>query len=120
MVRAATLTLRFLLELGLLAALAFWGFTVGDGVTSIVLGIGAPLLAAVIWSLFVAPKARYPVGLPVRVLIELVLFGAAAGALAAAGQPALGLAFAVLAVLTSVVNAAQEGQERRRTGIEPA
>jgi hypothetical protein len=30
--RGATLTVRFLRELAMLAALAYWGFTVGDGV----------------------------------------------------------------------------------------
>jgi hypothetical protein len=31
----------------MLAALAYWGFTVGAGAW--VLGVGAPLLAAVVW-----------------------------------------------------------------------
>ena len=30
--RGVTLTVRFLRELAMLAALAYWGFTVGDGV----------------------------------------------------------------------------------------
>jgi hypothetical protein len=33
----------------MLAALAYWGFTVGDGAGAWVLGVGAPLLAAVVW-----------------------------------------------------------------------
>jgi Protein of unknown function (DUF2568) len=46
--RGVTLTLRFLCELAMLATLAYWGFTVGDGVGAWVLGVGAPLLAAVV------------------------------------------------------------------------
>src|SRR5689334_23481657 len=59
---AANLGLRFLLELCMLAALGYWGFQAGDGpVLKIVLGLGAPLLAAVVWGLFIAPRAIRPV-----------------------------------------------------------
>jgi hypothetical protein len=36
-----TLTVRFLCELAMLAALAFWGFVVGDGLGAVVLGVAA-------------------------------------------------------------------------------
>jgi hypothetical protein len=42
--RGGTLTVRFLCELAMLAALAYWGFSVGAGVGAWVLGLGAPLL----------------------------------------------------------------------------
>jgi Protein of unknown function (DUF2568) len=106
--RAITLTVRFLVELALLAALAFWGFVAGSGVMAFVLGIGAPAFAAIVWGLFIAPRARYPVALPVRVLIEVALFALAAVGLAASGRALLGIGFGVLAVSTSVLNAAQE------------
>ena len=79
-------TRTVLCELAMLAALAYWGFRVGDGVGAWVLGIGAPLLAAVVGGALVAPKARWPVPIPTWVVIELVLFGAAAGALGVASQ----------------------------------
>jgi hypothetical protein len=62
--RGSTLAVRFLCELSMLAALAFWGFQVGDGVGAWMLGIGAPLLAAAVWGAFVAPKA--PTGMTSR------------------------------------------------------
>jgi hypothetical protein len=110
--RGITLTVRFLCELAMLAALAYWGFRVGDGVGAWVLGICAPLLAAVVWGAWVAPKARWPVPIPTRVLLELILFGAAAGALAIAGQPLLAVVLGVAALATSLLNAWQEGQAR--------
>jgi hypothetical protein len=85
--RGVTLTARFLCELAMLAALAFWGYVAGDGVWAWLLGILAPVVAAVIWGTFVAPRAKLPVPAPVRVAIELALYGAAAAGLAAAGQP---------------------------------
>jgi hypothetical protein len=115
--RGVTLTVRFLCELAMLAALAYWGFTVGDGVGAWVLGVGAPLLAAVVWGAWVAPKARWPVPIPARVVIELALFGTATGALAIAGQPLAAVVMGVAALATSLLNAAQERQASDRPPI---
>jgi hypothetical protein len=109
--RGVTLTVRFLCELALLAALAFWGFGAADGPGGWLLGIGAPLLAAVVWGAVVAPRARWPVPGRVRVAIELVLFALAAAALAAAGEPLAAVVLAVLGVATSLLNEAQERAE---------
>jgi hypothetical protein len=106
--RGVTLTVRFLCELALLAALAYWGFHAGDGVGAWLLGLGAPLLAAGVWGAFVAPRARWPVAIPARVALELVLFAAAAVGLAVAGQPVLAVVLGVVALATSLLNASQE------------
>ena len=69
----ANLTLAFALELCALAALGYWGFSVGGGPgAKAVLGIGAPLCAAVLWGLFAAPRAPVSVpllGLGTRLLV---------------------------------------------------
>jgi hypothetical protein len=71
-------------------------------VLSVVLGLGAPLAAAVVWGLVVSPKARY--GSPLRqALGEAAVFGAAVIALADADQPVLALVFALLAVVDGVL-----------------
>ena len=110
--RGATLTARFLCELAMLAALAFWGYVVGEGPWAWLLGVGAPALAAVVWGTFVAPRAKVPVPAPVRVAIELVLFAAAAAGLAAAGQPVAAVVLGVAGLVTSLLNDLQE----RRAG----
>jgi hypothetical protein len=57
LIKSVNLALRFLLELCALAALAYWGFQLGKGlIAKIGLGIGAPLLAAVVWATLVAPQ----------------------------------------------------------------
>jgi hypothetical protein len=112
--RGVTLTVRFLCELAMLAALAYWGFRVGDGIGAWVLGVGAPLLAAVVWGAWVAPKARWPVPIPTRVAIEVVLFGAGTAALAVAGQPMLAVVLGIAALATSLLNALQERQAGHR------
>ena len=106
--RGATLTARFLCELAMLAALAFWGYVVGDGVWAWLLGLAAPAVAAVVWGTFVAPRAKLPVPAPVRVAVELVLFAAAAAGLAAAGQPVAAVVLGVAGLVTSLLNDLQE------------
>ena len=110
--RGATLTARFLCELAMLAALAFWGYVVGDGVWAWLLGLATPAVAAVVWGTFVAPRAKVPVPAPVRVSIELVLFAAAAAGLAAAGQPVAAAVLGAAGLVTSLLNGLQE----RRAG----
>jgi Protein of unknown function (DUF2568) len=96
-VRALNDVLRFALELCALAALAVWGFETTDGAAQWLLGLGAPLVFAVVWGVYMSPKAVRPiVGDPSRVLAELLLFGLAVAALAAAGHGALAVAFGVL------------------------
>jgi hypothetical protein len=99
---ALTLLVRFLLELCLLAALGWWGFETAGWA----LGLGAPLAAAVVWGLFIAPKARYPVSIAVWVGLQVILFGLAALALASAASTALALVFAVVVVLHGAAMAA--------------
>ncbi|WP_236795946.1 YrdB family protein [Amycolatopsis sp. GM8] len=105
--------LAFLLELLALAALAYWGFATGDGTTwKIVLGVGAPVLAAVVWGLFAAPRATF--GLPIAgiLVVKAIVFGAAVAALVVTGNPVLAVIFAVLVVAnTTYVTATR----RRRT-----
>jgi hypothetical protein len=102
--RGSVLMLRFVCELGMLAALMYWGFHVGEGAWGFVLGIGAPALAALVWGRFVAPRAKRPVQLIVRLSIEIDLFTVSAIALAFAGQLELALVLGVLGVGMSVAN----------------
>jgi hypothetical protein len=89
-VKELNLGVRFLLELCLLAALAYVGLQV-----NVVLAIMAPLAAAVVWGLLVSPKA--PVSLPTVawVAVQIVLFGVAVVGLVLAGNAALGVAFGI-------------------------
>lgn len=99
----ANLTVAFLLELCALAALGYWGLRTGSGpVARSALAVGAPLLAAVLWGLFAAPGA--PVSVPLAsVVVQLLVFGAAATALYATGRHTLAVTFAVLVVANSIL-----------------
>ncbi len=101
--QAAALALRFLLELAALAALAWWGFSAGDGLWAVVLGIVAPLAGVAVWGTLAAPKGRFEGRDPQRLVGEAVVFGAAVAALAALGRTWLAVAFAALAVVQGVL-----------------
>jgi hypothetical protein len=103
-IKVANLGLAFLLELCALAAFAFWGYQTGQGIPmKIGLAIGAPLLVAVLWGLFEAPRATFPLPQPWRTLFALVVFGCAAAALYTTGQNTLAWVFAVAVALNQVL-----------------
>ena len=105
LVASSNLALRFVLEIGALAALGYSGFQADRGVVPrIVAGVGAPLLAAVLWSVFVAPAAETRLPDPWRLIPEFTVFGSAAAGLALAGHPTLGGAFATVTIVNSVLD----------------
>jgi hypothetical protein len=96
----ANIALRFLLELWILAALGYWGFQTGRGtIIRISLGLGAPLLAAVFWGVFIAPGSDMQVSEPLRLALEVVVFGSAAAVLYATNHARLAWALVAIGVI---------------------
>lgn len=104
-VKNINMGLSFLLELCMLAAFAYWGIHTGQGVAmKILLGVGAPLLAAIFWGLFMAPKATMQVHNPLYMIFKAILFGLAVVALAFADRPTLAWALGILFVINSCID----------------
>jgi hypothetical protein len=101
--RVANDGFRFLLELGLLASLAYWGWSEDGSLMRWILALGAPLLAAAVWGRFLAPRSPRRLRDPGRLLAEVILFGSAAGALVGAGRETWGVVFAGLVALHLVL-----------------
>jgi len=96
--------LRFALELAALAALSYWGFHTGrSALADIVLGIGAPLLAAVVWGVWAAPRSARRRRGAALLAVQMAVFAAAATGLAAAGQTVLAVAFALVVAVNTVL-----------------
>ena len=103
-IKYANLALRFLLELCALAAIGLWGFQIGQGtLMKFGLGIGAPLLAAVVWGAFVSPRAAVPVPLAVWLLLQALIFGLAIAGLIATGHQTLAWIFVLAVVINSIL-----------------
>jgi hypothetical protein len=96
----AALTIRFVVELLGIAAVAYWGWQTGpEGIGRVLLALGAATALIVVWAFVVAPKADNPLSQQVRDIIGTVLLLVAAGGLAVAGQPTLGAAFSAVIVI---------------------
>jgi hypothetical protein len=98
------LTVAFLAELAALAALAVWGWSVGESTGGrVFLAVAAPAVAAVLWGVLAAPRA--PVRVPaLTLLVKVVVFGSAVLALVALGSPWLAVALAAAALLSSLLS----------------
>jgi hypothetical protein len=102
--QSANLLVRFLLELSALAALGYWGYNSASTVFGkLALGLGAPLLAAIVWGVFVSPKAAIPLSTPLWLLVQLGVFGAAIVALVVSGHPSLGWTLGLTVVLNGAL-----------------
>lgn len=95
--------LAFVCELFAFGSLAFWGFVAWAMPWNIVVGIGAPLAAILVWALFVSPRAVFAVHPFVRAFVELMVYASATMAWWSLGQPWIGLVFGVVAVAVGLV-----------------
>ncbi|MER6633075.1 YrdB family protein [Streptomyces sp. NPDC000987] len=102
--KAANLGVLFLIELGALAAVGYWGFT-RDVAAPLawLLGLGAPALLIVVWGRFGSRKAPHATHGAVRVGFELLWFGAGVAALLAAGAAAWAIAFALVCAVSKTL-----------------
>ncbi|KAA9145833.1 YrdB family protein [Microbacterium lushaniae] len=90
---------------GLIAfgTLALWGFTGWPFPWNLVFGIGAPVVAILVWALFVSPRAVLAVHPFVRAVVELLVYLSATIAWWSMGQPWIGLGYGVVAVVFGLV-----------------
>jgi Protein of unknown function (DUF2568) len=101
--KSGNLILRFLLELCVLAALAYWGPTTHLRLPArIAVAIGLPLIVAAVWALVVSPGARIDLG-PLRLVIEVVIFAAGVAALLLRERILLGVLLAVVYVVNKIL-----------------
>jgi hypothetical protein len=94
----------FGLELVVLGVLSAWGVSVGHGVAgSILIGIAAPALAAAVWGLFAAPRARFVLPPAAIVAVKAAVFAVAVAALAVLGYPEWAAVLAVVLAANTTV-----------------
>ncbi|UCF96612.1 MAG: YrdB family protein [Spirochaetaceae bacterium] len=100
------LVLRFMLELAALFSLGYWGWSEHTGPLRFILVVAVPLAAAGIWGIFSTPgdrsrssKSIVPTPGILRLVLELLLFGAAIWALYTADRRIVALIYAGIIVL---------------------
>jgi hypothetical protein len=104
LLRTTNLVLRFALEVGALAASGYWGATISSGVLGrTTAAVCLPIVIALFWAAFVAPKAWMPTGPLGRAGLGLIVFVGAAALLINRQHVALGTVYGTLAVISSLV-----------------
>jgi hypothetical protein len=102
--RIINLGVRFFLELAALAAFGYWGATLrASGALRAGLAIVLPLAVAILWGLFISPKARYSTGRPGQVGLGLIVFLVAALLLHDRSHVTMAAVFAATAVVSSAL-----------------
>ena len=95
---------RFLLELFLLAAVGYWGFkTQSSWLLKILCGIGLPVLIAVLWGMFIAPKAIRPLRGASYLIVELTLLAFGSVALFASEKSTLGWVYTIILIVNKIL-----------------
>ena len=98
------LAVRFLLELCMLVAVGYWGFkTQSSWFMRIIFGIGLPVLIAVLWGTFLAPKATRPLSGASFLTLELILISTGAFALFSSGKPTLGWIYTIILIVNKIL-----------------
>jgi hypothetical protein len=101
--------LRFVLELGGIVALGYWGVHASkDLPVQVVLAVGAPAALILVWALFVAPRAVYPMPRVAQAIAGGLLLAVAAVAVVIAGQPLVGLVYGGLVAIDTAALALAE------------
>jgi len=100
--------IRFVLELFAIVSLGLWGFLAWPLPWNILIGIGAPAIAILLWALFRSPRAVLHVDPFVKAVVEIVVMGSAAFAWWSLGQPVVAIVFAVVATVSGVLNGRRE------------
>ena len=102
--RAINDAIRFLIELCMLAAFAYWGSRVsGSTAVNVLVAIAAPLAAATVWGIWLAPRSERQLSSSCRLPLELILFGLATVALIAADAGTAAIVFAVVAAINTTL-----------------
>ena len=102
--KGLNLLVRFLLELCMLASVAYWGFTTHSSwTTKMFFGIGLPILLAVIWGYFMAPRSTHRLSGISFTVLDFILLGSGAVALYASGQTTLAWIYTVVLVISEIL-----------------
>jgi hypothetical protein len=93
--------LVFFVELGMLVSLGYAGFHMGKSIlVKYLLAIVLPLITAVIWGIWEAPRSPYRLYQPFRSLLAMFLFLLAAFLLYTTGKKEIAIIFGITALVT--------------------
>ena len=103
-IKGANLLVAFLIELAMLAAFAYGGWVGPEPMwLKVVLAVGLPALAIVLWAVWAAPKAgKRRLNEPALSIFKVLIFAAATFVLWASGQGTFAVVFGLLAAVNII------------------
>jgi len=108
---------RGLVMLAAVVAYGLWGFLTWPlPLPGVIIGIGAPVLAVVLWALFVSPRSVVATDLYGQSLVELLIIAGAVFALIWLGLPIAAIVYGLVGVVAGFLHgrAALRRQQRER------
>ena len=90
----------FFMEIAMLVAMGYWGFSMHAGAAAWLWGVGTPLIAVLLWSVWAAPRSNRRLKMPYRALFTAVFFSLGAFLLYLAHQ----WAYAIIIFIVSMVS----------------
>ncbi|MGW1466422.1 YrdB family protein [Streptomyces sp. NPDC002308] len=117
-VRTVNELLAFIVEVVAIVAFARWGWHAsGNTVLRIVLAVGLPAVAAVVWGMFASPKARFTLPVAGVVAVKMLVFACAVAALYDLDGSKSALSYAaVVAANTALLTMDRRARARARQG----
>lgn len=104
LLKTLNLALAFFLELFMLYAIGYWGFTLKqDTLIRWATGIGLPLLITMVWGVFLAPKSIVISPFAVKMTGKFILFVIAALLLYNAGRQQMAIVFIVIVTINFIL-----------------
>jgi hypothetical protein len=102
--KAINLGAAFFLEIAMLISVGYCGFQYPQNIIlKYLLMILLPLIAAILWGIFAAPKSRLRLQQPYRMFFAMILFGVAVFLLYRSGIATLAVVFVILVVINQLL-----------------
>ena len=102
--KSINVAIRFLLEICVLAAVCYWGFKINSNwLLNILMGIGIPLLIAIVWGMFGAPKAANHLTGFSLLALEIIVFGSGVAALFITKNYSLTWVFGMIIIINRIL-----------------
>ena len=100
--------LAFLIELAMLGSFVYAGFSLRTWMLKVLVGIGVPVVAILIWGQWCAPRAETRLHMPWLAMVELTFFLLAAIMLWVAGKQTWAIALALGSIVSIMLSIATE------------
>ncbi|HAO6015911.1 YrdB family protein [Listeria innocua] len=104
-IKNSNIAIAFLIEIFAIFVLGYWGFTLqSNKIIRVIVGLLAPILMIVIWSIWCAPSSSYRLEGLWLVALKCLLFGIVVCCLLSMKQPSAAIGFGTIVTINLVLS----------------